>query len=232
MKTDYFELEKNIPRYQDLIPLRIRENNELFVKLDKQIIPYGYSPVFSDMKELIGENIFVRKTVAEKLKLVQTNLQKKYPNYSLFVTFGFRDLRVQTKRFLNQLGKQTKFFPNPNDLYEEVHRYIAVPTVAGHPTGGAIDIVIVDRNTKKPIDFGSKQYDYTTKNNYVFVNSITQKQKENRMLLRRILIKVNFAPYDSEWWHFSYGDREWAYYYKKPYALYGQKTYGEIENIV
>ncbi|MDR3208543.1 MAG: hypothetical protein LBT45_01700 [Rickettsiales bacterium] len=33
---------------------------------------------------------------------------------------------------------------------------------------------------------------------------------------------------DGEWWHFSYGDKEWAYADKMPDALYGQKMPDEI----
>jgi zinc D-Ala-D-Ala dipeptidase len=232
MKTNYFNLEKKIPRYQDLISVKIQENNESFIKLTPKIIPYGYSPIFSDMKKIIGNDIYLRKILAKKIERAQKILQEKYPNLSLFVTFGYRDLKIQTKRFLNELKKQRKYYSNPDDLYEEVHRYIAVPAVAGHPTGGAIDIIIVDNNTKKSIDFGSKQYDYSTKDCYVFTNTITKRQKDNRMLLRSVLTSVGFAPFNGEWWHFSYGDREWAFYYKKNYAIYEQKTYNEIKNIV
>ena len=42
------------------------------------------------------------------------------------------------------------------------------------------------------------------------------------VILRKIMLEVGFAPYDGEWWHFSYGDREWAYYYKKYKYLYPQ----------
>ena len=51
------------------------------------------------------------------------------------------------------------------------------------------------------------------------------------MLLRKIMMQVGFAPYDAEWWHFSYGDREWAFYCKKPYALYDQITKEKIQKL-
>ena len=41
-------------------------------------------------------------------------------------------------------------------------------------------------------------------------------------MLREYMIKEGFAPYDGEWWHFSYGDKEWAFYYDKEKALYNQ----------
>jgi D-alanyl-D-alanine dipeptidase len=36
------------------------------------------------------------------------------------------------------------------------------------------------------------------------------------------MMNEGFAPYDGEWWNFSYGDKEWACYYKKEMSLYNQ----------
>ncbi len=36
-----------------------------------------------------------------------------------------------------------------------------------------------------------------------------------------ILSEAGFVNYPTEYWHWSYGDRYWAYMKKKPYALYG-----------
>lgn len=49
------------------------------------------------------------------------------------------------------------------------------------------------------------------------------------MLLRDCMLTAGFAPYDGEWWHFSYGERDWAHYYKKPNAIYGQVKSGDVK---
>jgi D-alanyl-D-alanine dipeptidase len=36
------------------------------------------------------------------------------------------------------------------------------------------------------------------------------------------MLQEEFAPFDGEYRHFSYGDKERAYYYQKPYAIYNQ----------
>jgi len=36
-----------------------------------------------------------------------------------------------------------------------------------------------------------------------------------------------FINYPTEWWHFSYGDRYWAYHQQASYAIYG--SYEEIK---
>jgi len=41
-----------------------------------------------------------------------------------------------------------------------------------------------------------------------------------RLLLHDLMIEAGFAPYYGEWWHFSYGDAEWAAFYEKSKTLY------------
>lgn len=223
LNNQYKNLEENMVSYKDLLSVSIKNNNEPFVKLDPAIIPNGYMATMDDMETITGKQVLVRETVAKKLIQAQKKLKAINPKYTLYVTYGYRSLEVQTKKFLEQLNVTTKkYFPDPLLLYEEVHRFIAVPTIAGHPTGGAIDVMIKDEETNKFLDFGSVQYDYTTKDCYVFADHISAEAKKNRMLLRNLLIEFGFAPFDGEWWHFSYGDKEWAYYYKKDAALYNQ----------
>ena len=189
-------------KYQDLINIKVNECGEQFVSLQKFLI---------------------RESVAKKIIEADKNLKNLQPEYRLIINCGYRSLKVQTKIFLKILSKICKnFYPNPIDLYEIVHQLIAVPTVAGHPTGGAVDIAIFDKKKDKIIDFGSKIDDLSAKNLSVFSRNISKEAKKNRLLLRKIMLAVGFAPFDGEWWHFSYGDREWAFYYKKKCAIYDQ----------
>lgn len=217
-------LTSGFVKYRDLTSVVTKENNEPLVCIKKEVIPYGYSSRSADMKKVIGDNILIRKSVYRMLQKVQKILKQINRNLSLFVTYGYRDGAIQTERFLKQLHKLSKeFYPDPNELYEAAHIRVAVPTVAGHPTGGAVDIKIFNKATGKFLDFGSKQYNYSNTKYYVFSPNIAKNAKSNRKLLRDCMMEAGFAPYDGEWWHFSFGDTEWAFYYKKPYAIYGQK---------
>lgn len=212
-------LEAQMVKYRDLLTIEARECDEPLVPLDN--IPNEYLSIMSDMKKLFGNKIIVRKSVYDRLIKAQFILKDNNKNYSLFVTYGYRTPEIQTKRFLKRLKTiSTQFYPSALDLYEAIHRSVAVPTVAGHPTGGAVDIYIIDTSTNLSLDFGSEIYDYSTKKYYVFSQDISNKQKMNRDLLRSLMMKVGFAPYDGEWWHYSYGDKEWAFYYKKKSSLY------------
>lgn len=217
-------LEDSMVKYTQLLTVPVKECDEPLVNIVN--IPSGYLPKMQDMRLVSGDDIFVRKSVLDHLCSAQQKLQDTNSRLSLHITYGYRTLQIQTERFLDRLtvvGK--KYYPNPTDLYEAVHRSVAVPSVSGHPTGGAVDVFIVNKNTRRQLDFGSPIYNYSTHRYYVFSNETTKAQRKNRMLLRKVMMGASFAPFDGEWWHFSYGDREWAFYYKKPYAIYDQISY-------
>lgn len=233
MSSNYKEIESKIPRYEDLLKIKIVDNDEGFVYLDEKKVPNGYLPELSDMKEITGERILVRQSVCEKLISAQEILHKKNKDLTLFVTYGYRGLEIQIERFMKFLKYNiNQFYDNPVDLYNAIHPFIAVPSVAGHPTGGSVDITIKNLIDQNFLNFGSKQYDYSTKDCYVFVDSMSDEAMKNRMLLRECMTEAGFAPYDGEWWHFSYGERDWAYYVNAPYAIYNQVKHEDIKIIV
>lgn len=41
-----------------------------------------------------------------------------------------------------------------------------------------------------------------------------------------------FTPFDGEYWHFSYGDRERAFYYDQPHAIYDQVSVAEVQDMI
>lgn len=215
-------LEAKMVQYHDLLGVNVKECGEPLLPLSGVDIPSGY---MKPMVDRVLMTIFVRKTVQNKLLVAQKQLQKHMPTLSLFVTYGYRRPEIQKRAFQKELKSITQqtYIPDPTDLYETVHRRIAVPTVAGHPTGGAVDVILINRHTGEPINCGSPLYDFCSKS-YVFYSRINKTAKNMRMLLRESMLSVGFAPFDGEWWHFSYGDREWAYYYHKPQAIYDQTS--------
>lgn len=49
---------------------------------------------------------------------------------------------------------------------------------------------------------------------------ITEEQAYMRGMLHDVMLMEGFAPFYGEWWHFSYGDREWAVFYDSLEAIY------------
>lgn len=218
-------MKENFVKYQDLITVKELDKdtcNEEFVKIPESGNKVIGRYITSLNEKEYSEIIRVRKTVLEMLNKVDTLLKEINSNYQILVVYGYRSMDKQVKFFNEEINKYKNDFDNELDLYEFVHEKIAVPTVAGHPTGGAVDVVIYDMNKNEIIDFGTKVHDYDDCKSYIYYDNISSSAKDNRMLLRKIMMQVGFAPYDGEWWHFSYGDREWAYYYKKDKYLYSQ----------
>lgn len=175
-----------------------------------------------DMAELTSL-LPVRKTVYEKLMNVGRKLHALDPNYRLLVTYAFREMRIQQKGFeeVKKYFEEQFEFEDQVALYERAHEKVAVPDVAGHPTGGAVDVAIYDDSKGDILDFGTKIDDLTDLIYYA-AEDISDEAKKNRRILREAMLDEGFAPYDGEWWHFCYGDKEWAFYYKKDRALYNQ----------
>ncbi|MDO5561591.1 MAG: ATP phosphoribosyltransferase [bacterium] len=223
----YQELEKTFVTYSDLCTV---------VDLDKSADREKFVTLPSSGRELIGRYIFlrdmentitnisVRESVYKKLRFVDRDLKKINPNWQLVVAYGYRSLEIQKKSFSQQKKILQKKYRNTQDLLEAVHRLIAVPQVAGHPTGGAVDVLIFDQEKKAYLDFGTEIGDFETKDVYTDSPFISQTARKNRQALRQAMLTQGFAPYDGEWWHFSYGDKEWAFFYKKEKYLFDQKS--------
>lgn len=209
--------------YEQLKKVEGGENNEDMISLDESII-CSYNRF--DMLPITGEKIYVRKTVADKLLYIQKILQEKNKDYFLKVLYGYRHPSVQEKYFneMREILKTQHVGISEETLNSIVHDYIAVPDVAGHPTGGAVDLTIATREGN--IDMGSDSEDYTDQEKMqTFSVKISKEAQENRILLHDLMRSVGFAPFYGEWWHFSYGDREWACFYGKEKSLYNVKDF-------
>lgn len=175
----------------------------------------------SDMQVYTGESILVRNTVAKKLAEVNKQLRNAN-NLRLRIVYGFRHPKVQEKYFRER--KEVLRRENPSisehDLIRLVHDFIAVPDVAGHPMGAAVDLTLVD-DSNNPVDMGNAISDYSDPDIIKTFAEVTSEQASYRKILHDAMTAQGFAPFYGEWWHFSYGDREWAAFYGKKAAIYG-----------
>lgn len=218
-------MANNFVKYAELLTVNgvnPETDKEKFVFLpeDGEYIISKYEPTM--MMTGNCPRLAVRKTVAEKLENVGKRLKAINPNYKLRVAYAFREMKVQQTIFEQILEEFKGQFDDELELYERIHERIAIPTVAGHPTGGAVDVAIHDVSTGDIIDFGTDIDDLSTDLIYYETEGISEEAVANRKVLRDVMMAEKFAPYDGEWWHFCYGDKEWAFYYKKPQALYNQ----------
>lgn len=205
-----------------LVSIPIKETHDPVVDLLKDYPEIKCDNSATNMKSVTKEFSKVRKTVAEKLLKAQNNLPK---GIYLFIKEGLRPIDYQKKLFLNYLKKLKDKNPKWSDqkIYSEAAKFIAPPeNVPPHSTGGVLDLVLIDENSKE-IDLGrfpdnNSSYDDTCP---TYSEKISEIVKENRKILIDAMEKAGFVNYVLEWWHWSYGDRYWAYRTKSPYALFG-----------
>jgi D-alanyl-D-alanine dipeptidase len=213
--------KKKILTYEEVVKVQLGENHERMV----DVATYSKNIVAQyekfDMAPFTGDKIFVRDALARKLAEVADALRKK-ENYILKVAYGYRHPQIQKKYFMEQRAKLALSHSalSSEELDSLTHNFIAVPSVAGHPTGGAVDITLATA-IGEPLAMGTRIADFSDSEKIkTFSKDITLKEKNNRMMLRDALLKIGLAPFNGEWWHFSYGDREWACFYGEPKSLY------------
>jgi D-alanyl-D-alanine dipeptidase len=92
-----------------------------------------------------------------------------------------------------------------------------------HNTGAAVDIEIMTP-AGKLLDMGMEAKDGLSVDPTLCLTgcqTISKTAQKNRQLLHEIMHAHGFINYPTEWWHFSYGDRYWAYHVGAKTAIYG-----------
>jgi D-alanyl-D-alanine dipeptidase len=159
-------------------------------------------------------------------------------DYSLVVWDGLRTLRTQreiAERFSSELSAN---FEDAHKNPEILEKYVApVPTSEReflampppHTTGGAIDITLGDSVGRK-LDLGAgfdefgpnAATDYYERSSLKMCSDVTDTlRRDLRRLLYFAMTGAGFAPYPFEYWHFEYGTRRHAAFYRKSVAAYG-----------
>lgn len=89
-----------------------------------------------------------------------------------------------------------------------------------HITGGAVDLTITDKNGNE-LNMGTDFDSFSPKahTSYFEKNCFSAEDemiRDNRRLLYDTMVSVGFTNLPSEWWHYDYGDRFWAFYNNLP----------------
>lgn len=112
----------------------------------------------------------------------------------MFMKRGFKIKLFDCYRPLDVQKKMWAIVPNPE--------YVANPAKGSiHNKGGAVDITLVDFNGKE-LDMGTS-FDFFGKEASHDFPDFSEEIKNNRNLLRKIMIKEHFNSFDSEWWHYN-----------------------------
>lgn len=136
--------------------------------------------------------VYLRKAAAEKLSAANKYLLKNH-NLRIKIYDGYRPLSVQKIMW--------KIMPD--------ERYVANPAKGSrHNRGAAVDVTLIDKFGNE-LDMGTPYDDFTETAHYDFPD-LPNDVKQNRTLLRDVMMKFDFIPINTEWWHFDL--KRWSRY--------------------
>ena len=211
----------------EILAMPIIECHEPMLDLkDRTELQYGPPPE----TPLTGPHYTrVRKTVFEKLCRAQQDLPQgwRFRIYEIF-----RSLEVQGMLFEEEYEQVVKkgLFKTHEEIFHETTRLVSPVinldgslNIPPHNTGSAVDVELLDQNGEL-VDMGMEAKDCMFVDPELCMtdcDTLSQEIKHNRKILFDVMIKHGFINYPTEWWHYSYGDRYWAYHTNQPHAIYG-----------
>lgn len=95
-----------------------------------------------------------------------------------------------------------------------------------HVSGGAVDITLSAGTG--PLALGT---DFDSFSPAAYLTSLETHESTGRTLRRNLywsLVSSGFAPYQQEWWHYSYGDQNWAIFAGQAQSIYGEATESDV----
>lgn len=205
---------------KELRRIPVFENDEKLVnpkKFSKRII-IELDSLSRRMQKLKNGECVVREGVAKRLGKAQRSLPV---GYFLKIEWAYHPIEVQRKIYFNMKSKLKRQNPDWSErrIHNETEMLVAPPDIAPHATGGAIDLTLVNKRGKA-LDMGQRGKPYS-KTTYTNSKNIPKEARNNRGILVRAMKNAGFVNYPVEWWHWSYGDRDWAITKRRKKAIYG-----------
>lgn len=103
---------------------------------------------------------------------------------------------------------RTKAEYYPDVAKQELFREGYIASRSSHSRGSTVDLTIVslvDGEAGEELDMGTP-FDFFGHQSWVDSAEVTPQQRANRLLLRGLMLKHGFRPYNKEWWHFTLVD--------------------------
>lgn len=147
---------------------------------------------------------YLHPLAANSLAKAQQLLNELYPGYTLLVKDAARPLSVQKRMYDTVKGT-----PKAN--------YVANPARGAglHNYGLAVDVTIADPQGRAlpmgtPVDHLGPEANIDREVQLVKRGVISETERQNRLLLRRVMREAGFSTIRTEWWHFNRLSRQKA----------------------
>ena len=217
-KTMEIEFTKQIPtvKFPSIREYEIKECGEKLVKLDpSEFLIYPF--YFFQGVPGAYHDIYVRESVRDMLRQVQKNLPK---GVYLKVLDGYRPICVYQR--LWNFHVQDLKLKYPEETIETIEKKAAfivskpsydAKSPSLHTTGGAISVTL-SLQTGIELNMGTAYRDFSDRawTNHFEKFEENETIKENRRILYNAMTSAGFTNLPSEWWHYDYGDKFWAFF--------------------
>lgn len=147
--------------------------------------------------------IFMTRPTADALELAQIELSNSGLGLKIFDAYRPQravDHFVKWAQDLEDVKMQQRYYPNveKENLFSE--GYIAERS--GHSRGSTVDLTLISLESGQELDMGTP-WDYFDPMSWPSSGKVNPEQRENRNILRDVMLKYGFRPLDEEWWHFT-----------------------------
>jgi zinc D-Ala-D-Ala dipeptidase len=166
-----------------------------------------------------GHYARLRRGVADRLVTAQTVLPA---SIGLLIVEGYRPADLQARYFAEKVAALRAHYPQAGSqwLRREAGRYVSPPEVAPHVAGAAVDLTLCTTDGDE-LWMGTGVNDTSRIVCHTHHPDIDEEASTNRATLTAALTAVGMVNYPTEWWHWSYGDRYWAFITNAVAARYG-----------
>jgi D-alanyl-D-alanine dipeptidase len=145
------------------------------------------------------QKAYLQKEVVARLKKAQDYLSASHPGYHLLIYDATRPLSKQWDLW-NAL---------PQYAPELRRNYVANPAEHSiHNYGSAVDLTVADEQGR-PLDMGTPfdffgEMAYPSREKVLLASGkLTKEAYNNRLILRKAMVRGGFMPIEYEWWHFN-----------------------------
>lgn len=214
------KLNEPIPKMDFVLPkVSFAENGEKLVDLEKCSTKIVASPAYyQDGIPGAVNSCLARESVAQKLVGVAEKLPE---GLKIKIFDAWRPFEVQ--KFLYDQYRVSVRADNPTlsepEIDLEAQKFVSLPQKdifdsPVHSTGGAVDLTLINQDGTE-LNMGTAFDAFSEQSNtayYEYAALVDDEARDNRRLLYNLMIQAGFTNLPTEWWHFDYGDKFWAYY--------------------
>lgn len=203
-----------------VLAMPIEECGEPLVDLrERHLLTSSEIPGYGRVESDVETRLCCREEVARRLVEADRALPE---GVRLLVWEGHRPVALQAAYWEEAVETLRERHPDWSEekLARENAKLVAPPWEAPpHSTGGALDVTLAGESGEE-LEMGSPLND-SGPLAHTLAEGVSEEGREHRKLLLSAMEGAGFANYGYEWWHYSYGDRYWAFTKGRPAAIYG-----------